>query len=211
MAMVMPRSRSSGALSMESKARYLAWPSLASTLVIAAVKVVLPWSMCPIVPTFTCGLLRTNFCFAMDGYIPLLTAADRLVGVPAAYWMAHHRATQRNVPPHAPLVLRSRGEAAEGPLEPTMGIEPMTPILPRWCATAAPRGHPNITPMRRPLRRWVVGSGGFEPPKAEPTDLQSVPFVHFGNCPGKTPTRPLGSRPSPPLGRSRCQQCGSKS
>ncbi len=37
----------------------------ASTLVIAAVSVVLPWSMCPIVPMFTCGLLRSNFSFAI--------------------------------------------------------------------------------------------------------------------------------------------------
>src|SRR6185437_5641905 len=65
MAMVMPRSRSSGALSIWSKAVYFACPLLAKTLVIAAVSVVLPWSMCPIVPTFTCGLLRTNFCFPM--------------------------------------------------------------------------------------------------------------------------------------------------
>src|SRR5438477_8474880 len=27
----------------------------------AVVKVVLPWSTCPIVPTFTCGLVRSNF------------------------------------------------------------------------------------------------------------------------------------------------------
>src|SRR5438045_9483409 len=27
----------------------------------AAVKVVLPWSTCPIVPMFTCGLFRSNF------------------------------------------------------------------------------------------------------------------------------------------------------
>src|SRR5437016_2683397 len=40
-------------------------PFFASTLVIAAVSVVLPWSTCPIVPTFTCGLLRSNFCFAI--------------------------------------------------------------------------------------------------------------------------------------------------
>ena len=39
--------------------------AVASTLVMAAVSVVLPWSMCPIVPTFTCGLVRSNFCFAM--------------------------------------------------------------------------------------------------------------------------------------------------
>jgi hypothetical protein len=27
--------------------------------------VVLPWSMCPMVPTFTCGFLRSNFFLAM--------------------------------------------------------------------------------------------------------------------------------------------------
>src|SRR5215469_5174281 len=72
--MVIPRSRSSGALSIVSNARNATFGFvLASTLVIAAVSVVLPWSMCPIVPTFTCGLLRTNFCFAMSFGAPLQT------------------------------------------------------------------------------------------------------------------------------------------
>ena len=51
--MVMPRSRSSGAASMEAYERAVAPPDLASTLVIAAVRLVLPWSTCPIVPMFT--------------------------------------------------------------------------------------------------------------------------------------------------------------
>ena len=29
----------------------------------------------------------------------------------------------------------------------------------------------------------LLGSGGFEPSKAEPTDLQSAPFDHSGNSP----------------------------
>jgi hypothetical protein len=33
--------------------------------VIAAVNVVFPWSMCPIVPTFMCGFVRSYFCFDM--------------------------------------------------------------------------------------------------------------------------------------------------
>src|SRR3954447_17823920 len=37
----------------------------ASTIVIAAVSVVFPWSTCPIVPTFTCGFVRWNFCLPM--------------------------------------------------------------------------------------------------------------------------------------------------
>ncbi len=38
-----------------------------------------------------------------------------------------------------------------------------------------------------------VGAGGFEPPKAEPTDLQSVPFDRFGTRP--IPRGAIGSRP----------------
>jgi hypothetical protein len=37
----------------------------AATFVNAAVNVVFPWSMCPIVPTFTCGFDRSNFSFAI--------------------------------------------------------------------------------------------------------------------------------------------------
>src|SRR5215204_4307439 len=62
--MVIPRSRSSGALSIESKARYSAEPFRARYLLIAAVRLVLPWSMWPIVPTLTCCLLRSNFFLA---------------------------------------------------------------------------------------------------------------------------------------------------
>ena len=70
MAMVMPRSRSSGALSMVSKARYSASPLRARYLVMAAVSDVLPWSMCPIVPMLTCGLVRSNFFLAIVGCSP---------------------------------------------------------------------------------------------------------------------------------------------
>src|SRR5438093_209300 len=87
MAMVMPRSRSSGALSIWSKAVYLlAALKVASTFVIAAVSVVLPWSMCPIVPTFTCGFVRSYLAFAMISLPPTLwfsagsSAGGRLAG-----------------------------------------------------------------------------------------------------------------------------------
>src|SRR4051794_17578011 len=63
----MPRWRSSGALSISSKATAVPPPCSASTFVIAAVSVVLPWSMCPMVPTLTCGLFRSNFCLAIGG------------------------------------------------------------------------------------------------------------------------------------------------
>ena len=38
-----------------------------------------------------------------------------------------------------------------------------------------------------------MGGGGFEPPKASPTDLQSVPFDHSGT----PPDRPAGERAAP--------------
>src|SRR5678815_5335371 len=65
-AIVIPRSRSSGALSIDPYSRTaIVLFFVCSTFVIAAVNVVLPWSMCPIVPTFTCGFVRSYFAFAM--------------------------------------------------------------------------------------------------------------------------------------------------
>src|SRR5215471_20083067 len=79
MAMVMPRARSSGALSISANDTYLlALFFMPSTLVIAAVKVVLPWSTCPMVPTFTCGLVRSKIFLAMcPGPSPLACARLR--------------------------------------------------------------------------------------------------------------------------------------
>src|SRR3982074_125616 len=56
-----------------------AQPLSADTLVSAAVKVVFPWSMCPMVPTFTCGLLRSNFSLAMSTILVVcaVLACDR--------------------------------------------------------------------------------------------------------------------------------------
>src|SRR5690606_19466884 len=55
--------RSSGALSIWSNALTSPPQVSAQTRVSAAVSVVLPWSTWPIVPTFTCNLLRSNFSF----------------------------------------------------------------------------------------------------------------------------------------------------
>src|SRR5437868_15269440 len=64
--MVIPRSFSSFALSIWSKGVNGLTSGIlsCSTLVIAAVSVVLPWSMCPMVPMLTCGLVRWNLAFA---------------------------------------------------------------------------------------------------------------------------------------------------
>src|ERR1700689_150432 len=62
----MPRSFSSCALSIWSKGVKGLTSGILScrTLVIAAVNVVLPWSMWPMVPMLTCGLVRWNLAFA---------------------------------------------------------------------------------------------------------------------------------------------------
>src|SRR5437588_2599054 len=79
MAMVMPRSFSSGALSIWSNGVKSASPFAACTLVMAAVSVVLPWSMWPIVPMLTCGLVLSNFFFAISlVLLPGLPAPDLL-------------------------------------------------------------------------------------------------------------------------------------
>src|SRR5215471_10595784 len=68
MLMVMPRAISSGARSIRSNATNRVFePSCsASTFVMAAVNVVLPWSTWPIVPMFTFGLVRTYSCLVIE-------------------------------------------------------------------------------------------------------------------------------------------------
>ncbi len=79
-----------------------------------------------------------------------------------------------------------------------MGIEPMTSSLPRTRSTpelhrlikkSGKRGsNPRPSAWKAdalptelfPLFNSTVGGGGFEPPKALPTDLQSAPFDRFG-------------------------------
>src|SRR3990172_2954764 len=77
-AIVIPRSRSSGALSIDPKSR-TATPLnfVCNTFVIAEVSVVFPWSMCPIVPTFTCGFVRSYFAFAIPSSSSLTLAVPR--------------------------------------------------------------------------------------------------------------------------------------
>ena len=42
--------------------------------------------------------------------------------------------------------------------------------------------------------RKMVGRAGFEPAKAVPTDLQSVPFGHLGICPNLSSGASGGNR-----------------
>src|SRR5215218_2524770 len=117
--MVIPRCRSSGALSIWSNAtsRFAgsSGTSLASTLVIAAVKVVLPWSTWPIVPTFRCGFVRSNL--ALD----IAFRPDSDLG---PYALPHlgiitdapgERRAARSSGAHGRRVTEHRGERDHGP------------------------------------------------------------------------------------------------
>ncbi len=77
-----------------------------------------------------------------------------------------------------------------------MGIEP---TLLAWKAKVLPLNYTRLkffgkhfrlaafATSRKSLPKKInlVEGGGFEPPKAEPTDLQSVPFGHSGTPPEK--------------------------
>src|SRR5947207_4735109 len=65
MVTVLVASRTVPPLAMSAYDLVLALPCSARTARMAAVNVVLPWSMCPIVPTLTCGLVLVNVSFAI--------------------------------------------------------------------------------------------------------------------------------------------------
>ena len=65
MVTVLVASRTVPPLAMSAYALVLALPCSASTARIAAVSVVLPWSMCPMVPTLTCGFVLVKVSLAM--------------------------------------------------------------------------------------------------------------------------------------------------
>src|SRR3954463_10738698 len=70
----------SDALATSSYGMNFAQPLSADTLVRAAVRVVLPWSMWPMVPTLTCGLLRSNFSLAMSAILAYVRVISRCPG-----------------------------------------------------------------------------------------------------------------------------------
>ncbi len=59
-----------------------------------------------------------------------------------------------------------------------MGIEPTCSA---WKADVLPLNYTRV--LLGPLYTILVEGGGFEPPKAEPSDLQSDPFGRSGTPP----------------------------
>ncbi len=87
-------------------------------------------------------------------------------------------------------------------MEPTTGLEPVTSSLPRKCSTAELCGRQKmervmgieptssawkaeVLPLNytRKSSKTLVEGAGFEPAKAEPSDLQSDPFDRSGTPP----------------------------
>src|SRR5437763_7649985 len=80
--MVIPRSRSSFALSIWSNGvkGFTSGNLSCRTFVMAAVSVVFPWSMCPMVPMLTCGLVRSNLALATGFLSSWLRSRTRVWG-----------------------------------------------------------------------------------------------------------------------------------
>ena len=91
--------------------------------------------------------------------------------------------TRRQVPGTSQSKTPSTSTPGPSPslLERVMGIEP-TPSA--WKAEVLPLNYTRSLPVLPTVPRLnLVEGGGFEPPKAEPADLQSDPFGHSGTPP----------------------------
>src|SRR3954462_14106874 len=90
MVTVLVASRTVPPLAMSAYDLILALPWWARTARMAAVRVVFPWSMCPIVPTLTCDWVLVN--------VSLAIAAQRLYGIPVVQWRESAQAAPRAQP-----------------------------------------------------------------------------------------------------------------
>src|SRR5438046_399962 len=132
-----------------------AWRAL-----IAAVSVVLPWSMCPMVPTLRCGLVRSNFCFPIPylSFLPLRglrvddLACDRLRHflVPVELHGERGPALRRRA--QVGCVTKHRGERDVGP--------DRLRVAPRLEALGAPAARVGVAPPVLRTKRPSIFSTG---------------------------------------------------
>src|SRR5262245_457086 len=164
-----------------------------STFVIAAVNVVLPWSMCPIVPMFTCGFVRSYFAFAMAR---------------TSRTYSRRRSSVQNWSPCPGLNRRPRpyqGRALptelHGQVEPWSGKRDSNPRPPAWKAGALPLSYSrpslmfslavpptllrgsgrSLLRVASPSKWWGGEDSNLR--RRSPADLQSAPFGHLGTSP----------------------------
>src|SRR5438132_14388349 len=99
-------------------------PRSAQTFVKAEVSVVLPWSTCPIVPMFTCGLRRSYFAFAITSpYLPVQSVKYLRYCISAAFDRFTRCNQEQRVPGSSKL-----------DVEPTTRIDRVTSSLQNTCS-----------------------------------------------------------------------------
>src|SRR3990170_4756788 len=182
--MVMPRCFSSGALSICSKATaWLAGSSgtrFASTLVMAAVSVVLPWSTWPMVPTFRCGFVLSNLPLAIILLLPLgYLGRDALGHLGIVIELHSERRTALRLAPDGRRVSEHLGERDHRPdeLAATTGLpdeaaldvlDPPAHGLPvRHLRLADVRVHPKLAqqPVEDDLQVQLAHPGDYRLPR----------------------------------------------
>src|SRR6266516_4445820 len=98
-------------------------PFVSATLVIAAVRVVLPWSTWPIVPTFTCGFVRSNLALAMISSLRFECIEENRGGTPCRKLVGGNTYSLHAVPPRPSSTLFLYASLV---LKLATGIEPVT-------------------------------------------------------------------------------------
>src|SRR2546426_7372675 len=143
--------------------------------------------MCPIVPTFTCGFVRSYSAFAIPHVLPLAVAIppiklEPMSGIePETSSLPRTRSADRATWAHARDLERETGfEPATPSLE---GWRSTTELFPPTCgATRALLSPPSACGGLMALAT-MVGRGGFEPPKAYASRFTVCPLWPLGYLP----------------------------
>ena len=165
MVTVLLASRTVPPLAISEYAFALAWPWAARTASRAAVRVVLPWSMCPIVPTLTCGFVLAK--------VSLAIVAPVVSWKPRAWWRVH-----RGRPESKPTIRWATGRWGDRLSKPRDAPDPpgrrgRGPESCRWDLNPGPRpyqGRALPTEPRQHVIRVDSGRslGGPDPPRSPP-------------------------------------------
>src|SRR5436189_5373719 len=134
--------------------------------------------MCPIVPMFTCGFVRSYFAFAIPHFLPLAVTI-------ASTWRPCPGLNRRPRPYQGralPTELHGRRKKARAQNS-WSGKRDSNPRPPAWKAGALPLSYsrPSESRPRQPEKWW--GGEDLNPRRRPPADLQSAPFGHLGTSP----------------------------
>src|SRR3989442_12439308 len=136
--------------------------------------------MCPIVPMFTCGFVRSYFAFAIPHFLPFGGhACDSRSGA-----HVRDRTGDLVLTKDALCRLSYMGERkAHEPQNSWSGKRDSNPRPPVLKAGALPLSYSRPSESRvRQSRRWWGGED-LNPRRRTPADLQHAPFGHLGTSP----------------------------